>query len=70
LSFLRLMAGLTGRAEKPPPQLGHTFCKTSFTQSSQKVHSNVQIMASVESGGKALLQCSHEGRSSSIQTSL
>jgi len=35
----QLFKGRTGRATKPPPQLGHTFSKTSSTQVAQKVHS-------------------------------
>ena len=35
----QLFKGRTGRATKPPPQLGHTFPKTSSTQVAQKVHS-------------------------------
>lgn len=55
-----------GRLEKSPPQFGHTPCKIVSTQSVQKVHSKVQIIASLASKGNDLLQCSQEGRISSI----
>lgn len=55
-----------GLGAKPPPQLGQTSCKTLSTQSLQKVHSNEQIIASVEEGSSGLLQFSHVGLSSSI----
>jgi hypothetical protein len=58
-----------GRGVKPPPQLGQTSLRTSSTQEEQKVHSKLQNMASVHSGGRGSLQCSHEGRSSSISDS-
>src|SRR4029077_14439737 len=61
-----LLKGRTGREQKPPPQFGQTFSRTLSTQVRQKVHSNVQIIASVQSGGKSLLQFSHVGLSSSI----
>jgi len=63
----QLCAGRTGRAQKPPPQLGHTLPSTVSTQVRQNVHSKVQIMACVESGGNAVSQCSQVGLSSSMQ---
>lgn len=51
------MAGLGG--------IGQTLSRSSVTQVSQNVHSKVQIRASSELGGRALLQCSQVGRSSS-----
>ncbi len=60
------VAGRIGRREKPPPQFGHTLASTCSTQSAQNVHSNVQIIASVELGGKGLSQFSQVGRSSSM----
>jgi len=51
-----------------PPQLGHTPLRRFSTQSRQKVHSNVQIIALVADGGKSMSQHSQLGRSSSIQT--
>jgi hypothetical protein len=55
-----------GLGEKSPQQLGQTFSKTSSTHSLQNVHSNVQIIASWESGARSLLQFSQVGLSSSI----
>jgi hypothetical protein len=55
-----------GRAQKPPPQFGQTLAKMFSTQGRQKVHSKVQIIASVESGGSATLQFSQVGLSSSM----
>jgi hypothetical protein len=52
-----------------PPQFGHRSFKTPEAQDLQKVHSNEQITASRESGGKSLLQHSQLGRNSSIQIS-
>ena len=62
--------GLIGRAEKLPPQFGHWFFKTSDAQDLQKVHSNVQITASADSGVRSLLQHSQLGLSSSTVLSL
>ena len=62
----QLRAGLIGRGKNPPPQFGHTLSSTVSAQSAQKVHSNEQMRASSESGGNALLQCSHVGLSCSI----
>ena len=55
--------GRIGRFSNPPPQLGQTCCNNS-TQASQNVHSNVQIMASIESFGKDVLQFSQVGLTS------
>jgi hypothetical protein len=63
--FSSLPFGRIGREHKPPPQLGHTFASTVSTQSLQKVHSKLQIMARVESGGSAMAHASQLGRSSS-----
>ena len=60
--------GLMGRGEKPPPQFGHTSWRIFSTHPLQNVHSNEQIMASVDSGGNGLLQFSHVGLSSSISS--
>src|SRR5207248_3531456 len=59
-------AGRSGRGAKLPPQLGHTPLRRLSTQSRQKVHSKVQIIASLADGGKSLSQHSQLGRSSSI----
>jgi hypothetical protein len=66
LSPFQLFDGRFGRAAKPPPQFGQTLPNTASTQELQKVHSNVQIIASVDSGGSILLQFSHVGLSSSM----
>ena len=58
--------GRIGRFVKLPPQLGQTPFSLFSTQSMQKVHSNVQIMASSLSGARSLSQHSQFGRSSSI----
>jgi len=55
-----------GLGEKLPPQLGQRPPSLLSTQSRQNVHSYVQIIASVEEGGKSLLQHSQPGLSSSI----
>jgi hypothetical protein len=59
-------AGRIGRGERLPPQLGHTPSSTRSAQPAQKVHSNVQIIASLASGGRSLPQHSQFGRSSSM----
>ena len=64
LSPLQFVAGRIGLGEKPPPQLGQTFSSTSSTHALQKVHSKLQIIASVVPGGSGLLQCSQVGLSS------
>lgn len=62
----QFFAGRMGRAEKPPPQFGHTLPSTFSTHGRQNVHSNVQIMAAAALGGRAALQFSQVGRSSSM----
>jgi len=64
--FFNAATGLIGRLTKLPPQLGHWLSKTPSTQLVQKVHSNAQICASVDSGGKSLLQHSQFGLNSNI----
>jgi len=59
-------AGRIGRGEKFPPQLGHLLAKTPDAHDAQNVHSNVQITASSESGGKSLSQHSQLGLNSSM----
>lgn len=63
-------AGRIGRGEKLPPQLGHWLPKIPEAHDWQNVHSNVQVTASLESGGKSLLQHSQLGLNSSIEFSL
>ena len=58
--------GRTGREQKFPPQFGQTFSRMFSTQERQKVHSNAQIIALVDSGGSAVLQCSQVGLNSSM----
>jgi hypothetical protein len=64
--FANLFAGRIGRDEKFPPQFGQTPPSFVSAQSRQKVHSNVQIMASIASGGRSLLQHSQLGRKASM----
>lgn len=59
-----------GRGAKLPPQLGHRLSKTPDAQDMQNVHSNVQITASTESGGKSLSQHSQLGLNSSMELSV
>src|SRR5690242_11545938 len=56
--------GRTGRGAKPPPQFGQTLNSTLSTQSAQNVHSQVQIRASEDCGGRSRSQYSQFGRSS------
>jgi hypothetical protein len=62
--------GRVGRFSKPPPQLGQTLFSTLVTQSAQKVHSKVQIIASVLLLAKLLPQCSQIGQISNISLNL
>jgi hypothetical protein len=64
--FFSIAAGRIGRTEKLPPQFGQTPQSTVSAQSVQNVHSKVQTIASVASGGRSLSQHSQLGRSSSI----
>ena len=68
--FSNLLVGRCGRDTKLPPQFGQTLFSTVSTHDAQKVHSNVQIIASSDSGGKFLLQHSQFGRNSNILTFL
>jgi hypothetical protein len=61
-----LAAGRRGRATSSPPQFGQRPCSAPSAQLAQNVHSNEQMRASVESGGKSLSQHSQPGRSSSM----
>lgn len=65
LSSLQFVEGRIGRGTKPPPQLGQTLPRSSSTHVAQNVHSKLQMRASSDAGGRGLLQCSQEGRSSS-----
>ena len=59
--LVRCFAGRIGRGTKWPLQFGQTPPSTPSTQSRQNVHSKVQIIASSESYGNALLQFSQLG---------
>ena len=63
-------AGRRGRTLSSPLQLGHTPPRTPSLQETQNVHSNEQIRASSDPGGKSMSQHSQLGRSSSICVSL
>jgi hypothetical protein len=64
--FINVSFGRAGLFSNPPPHFGHTLCNISFTQSLQKVHSKVHIIASELLYGRFLPQFSHIGLSSSI----
>jgi hypothetical protein len=59
-------AGRRGRSTSSPLQFGHLPPNKPSEHVTQNVHSNVQILASVESGGRSRLQHSQFGLSSSI----
>ena len=63
-----LLAGRRGLATNSPPQLGHLPPSTASAQDAQNVHSNEQMRASPDSGGRSLLQHSQFGLSSSMST--
>lgn len=65
-NFPSLSAGRMGRVTRLPPQLGQRPPSLLSAQSRQKVHSNVQMSASVAAGGRSLSQHSQDGRSASI----
>jgi hypothetical protein len=65
-----IAGGRIGRGTKLPPQFGQRPLSRVSTQSRQKVHSNVQIIASAASGGKSLSQHSHPGFSTSMCASV
>jgi hypothetical protein len=58
-----------GRATRLPPQFGHLPARIPSAQLEQNVHSNEQILACGQSGGRSLLQHSQQGLISSIQLS-
>jgi hypothetical protein len=64
-----MAAGLIGRGTKLPRQFGQTPENTFAAQSAQNVHSNVQIMAMVLSGGRSRSQHSQFGFSFIMATS-
>ena len=68
--FASLLVGLRGRTINSPPQLGQSPPNFCSVQVAQKVHSNEQIRACAESGGRSQSQHSQFGRNSSMSTSL
>src|SRR5579859_2942085 len=58
-----------GRATRLPPQFGHFPPRIPSAQLAQNVHSNEQILACGESGGRSPLQHSQQGLISSIRLS-
>ena len=64
-----LLVGRRGRTTNSPPQFGHFPPRTVSAHDAQKVHSNEQTRATVDSGGKSLSQHSQLGLSSSIRFS-
>ena len=61
-----LDAGRRGRGSSSPPQFGHAPFRRRSAQVAQNVHSNEQIRASGDSGGKSASQHSQDGRISSM----
>ena len=64
--FFKAVRGRIGRFTKLPEQFGQTLFNTDSAQLLQNVHSNVQITASVDSGGRSLSQHSQLGLNSNI----
>jgi hypothetical protein len=58
--------GRTGLRTNSPPQFGHLPCSRVATHAEQNVHSNEQIIASRELGGRSQLQHSQFGFMSSM----
>jgi hypothetical protein len=65
-NFASFAAGRIGRRSSSPPQFGHRPLSAPSAQERQNVHSNEQIVASRESGGKSMSQHSQPGLSKSI----
>jgi hypothetical protein len=61
--FESFPAGRIGRLTSSPPQLGQTPCSVPSAHDRQNVHSNEQITASRESGGRSRSQHSQFGLS-------
>ena len=59
-----------GRGSNSPPQFGHLPFRRRSAQVAQNVHSNEQIRASGDSGGKSMSQHSQDGRISVSYTHL
>src|SRR3954462_13662531 len=66
--FTSIAGGRIGRRTNSPPQFGQAPFSGPATQSLQNVHSNVQIIASRESGGRSRSQHSQFGRSASMSS--
>jgi hypothetical protein len=66
----RAAGGRIGRRTSSPPQFGQIPASRSVAQVAQKVHSNEQIRASRESGGRSRSQRSQFGLSFSISLSI
>jgi hypothetical protein len=64
--FANSAAGRTGRLSNSPPQFGHAPRSSRSAHPWQNVHSNEQIRASKELGGKSALQRSQLGLSFSM----
>src|SRR5688572_3112179 len=64
--FASLSTGRRGRATSSPPQFGHLPFSTVVTHDAQNVHSNEQMSASLDSGGRSLSQHSQFGRNCNI----
>jgi hypothetical protein len=64
--FKSRSAGRRGRTTNSPPQFGHRPRRSPVAHFTQKVHSNEQMRASGESGGRSLSQHSQLGRISSM----
>jgi hypothetical protein len=64
-----LLSGRRGRTTNSPPQLGQSPPSFCSEQEAQNVHSNEQIRARDESGGRSQSQHSQLGRNSSMSTS-
>jgi hypothetical protein len=62
--------GRRGRRTSSPPQLGHLPASGPSAHATQKVHSNEQMRASRDSGGRSLLQHSQLGRRSNMAVAL
>ena len=67
--FANFSAGRIGRRTNSPRQFGQRPFNIPSTQSVQNVHSNEQIMASRESGGRSRSQHSQLGLSASMVAS-
>jgi hypothetical protein len=57
----RASTGRTGLRTSSPPQFGHLPCTRVSTHVEQNVHSNEQIIAACEFGGRSQLQHSQFG---------